>query len=761
MLAEKQIEMTSRERQEFTSVSVVNENLVKSADTLILAASLNRADEVKRLVQSQGLDVNAQNIDGRTAMHAAACRGLPEMIETLCTLNASINVKDRQDMTPLDCAIKERQDVAVKMLIQKNASLGSSYTSQRNLFDAVDQDDQKTCAFLLQAGVQANCMDHDLRTPLHLACLKKRVKCAEYLLNARASINLCDRFGRTPESIVSSIALRSPQDDIVRLFENFRDAKDNHGGHQQQHHHHHKSNRFIWFFVLAEIALIVLHCVLTKYGPGAEGNVENNEEKQVEVNNKYALFQDVHIMIFIGFGFLMVFLRRHMYSSLGYTFLVSALCIQWYLLCIAFWSNTIQGQAGWHAPFVNIEMFIRSDFAAGAVMITFGVVLGKVSAFQIMFIAVWEIIFFSLNEEISLYMGISDLGGSMVIHMFGAFFGLACSFVITPPEAGNAEKAKHNAPVYHSDMMAMIGTIFLWAFWPSFNGALGSGATMHRAISNTILSLTGSCVSAFLCSYWFRGESKFSMEDVQNATLAGGVAMGTCADLVIEPGFAILIGVLAGVVSVWGYVVLKKLLERKIGLYDTCGVLNLHGMPSLIGAFAGVIASAEAGLGSYHISQLGQSFFERVNDEHVIVREAEDQALKQLAFIFITLGIALSSGWLVGLIARNPFFEPLSPNQLFTDDAQWETPAQETPFYFDPAADETNALTEPLSKLEKKVGSAYTHLSSRLDNWEAKLSVLSVFDQLVQRTHLIDSPAKQMLSSASSSSSYDASAKLV
>jgi len=63
-------------------------------------------------------------------------------------------------------------------------------------------------------------------------------------------------------------------------------------------------------------------------------------------------------------------------------------------------------------------------------------------------------------------------------------------------------------------MFAMIGTIFLWMFWPSFNGALAEGNGQHRVVINTVLSLTNSCVGAFIASKLLRHEHKFDMVDI-------------------------------------------------------------------------------------------------------------------------------------------------------------------------------------------------------------------------------------------------------
>jgi hypothetical protein len=46
----------------------------------------------------------------------------------------------------------------------------------------------------------------------------------------------------------------------------------------------------------------------------------------------YAVYQDVHTMMFIGFGFLMTFLRRYGYSSVGFNFLICVYVTEWSLL---------------------------------------------------------------------------------------------------------------------------------------------------------------------------------------------------------------------------------------------------------------------------------------------------------------------------------------------------------------------------------------------------------------------------------------------
>ena len=62
------------------------------------------------------------------------------------------------------------------------------------------------------------------------------------------------------------------------------------------------------------------------------------------------------------------------------------------------------------------------------------------------------------------------------------------------------------------------------------------------------------------------------MVHIQNATLAGGVAIGAVADMVVKPYGALTIGTIAGAISVIGFEVITPALKR-INLHDTCKCL--------------------------------------------------------------------------------------------------------------------------------------------------------------------------------------------
>jgi ammonium transporter Rh len=55
------------------------------------------------------------------------------------------------------------------------------------------------------------------------------------------------------------------------------------------------------------------------------------------------MYQDVNVMMLIGFGFLMTYIKKNAWSSLVYTFFINAIIVQLYLLLSDFWTKVFHG----------------------------------------------------------------------------------------------------------------------------------------------------------------------------------------------------------------------------------------------------------------------------------------------------------------------------------------------------------------------------------------------------------------------------------
>lgn len=87
----------------------------------------------------------------------------------------------------------------------------------------------------------------------------------------------------------------------------------------------------------------------------------------------------------------------------------------------------------------------------------------RASPVQLVVMAISQSFFYAFNKVVIVLglWGAEDVGGSMTIHMFGAYFGLAVSYVLGPPKPDTAKNAEPNAT---SDLTALIGTTLLWVY---------------------------------------------------------------------------------------------------------------------------------------------------------------------------------------------------------------------------------------------------------------------------------------------------------
>ena len=183
-------------------------------------------------------------------------------------------------------------------------------------------------------------------------------------------------------------------------------------------------------------------------------------------------------------------------------------------------------------------------------------------------------------------MGALDFAGGTVVHINAAVAGIVGAFLIGK-RVGYGKEAM--AP--HSLTMTMIGASLLWVGWFGFNAgsALEAGDTAALAFINTLLATAAATVSWVFGEWMFKG--KPSMLGGASGAVAGLVAI-TPACGFVGPVGALVIGLLAGVICLWGVNGLKRLL----GADDSLDVFGVHGVGGILGALmTGVFAAPALG----------------------------------------------------------------------------------------------------------------------------------------------------------------------
>jgi ammonium transporter Rh len=101
--------------------------------------------------------------------------------------------------------------------------------------------------------------------------------------------------------------------------------------------------RFASALIVLEIIIFVLYSVFVRH------QLQNDPSLNPTY---YPLYQDINVMMLIGFGFLMTFIRRYAWSALSYTFFINAFAVQFYILVASFWERVFHG---WHDKFIYIN----------------------------------------------------------------------------------------------------------------------------------------------------------------------------------------------------------------------------------------------------------------------------------------------------------------------------------------------------------------------------------------------------------------------
>jgi len=182
--------------------------------------------------------------------------------------------------------------------------------------------------------------------------------------------------------------------------------------------------------------------------------------------------------------------------------------------------------------------------------------------------------------------GALDFAGGTVVHINAAVAGLVGAYMVGKRIGYGKESM---AP--HSLTLTMVGASLLWVGWFGFNAGsnLEANGVTALAFINTLVATAAATLS------WIAGEAlakgKASMLGAASGAVAGLVAV-TPACGFVGPMGAIIIGLIAGLVCLWGVSGLKRML----GADDSLDVFGVHGVGGIVGALlTGVFAAPSLG----------------------------------------------------------------------------------------------------------------------------------------------------------------------
>lgn len=183
-------------------------------------------------------------------------------------------------------------------------------------------------------------------------------------------------------------------------------------------------------------------------------------------------------------------------------------------------------------------------------------------------------------------IGSVDFAGGNVVHISSGVSALVLTLMLGKRKNfGRATYHPHNAP------FVFLGAALLWFGWFGFNAgsALEANGSAALAMVNTWVATACATMSWMLAEWTLKG--KPSMLGAASGAVAGMVAITPAAGFVGVMG-AIVIGLSAGVVCLWGVNGLKRLL----GADDSLDVFGVHGVGGILGSIlTGIFCSPSLG----------------------------------------------------------------------------------------------------------------------------------------------------------------------
>ncbi|KAK7071745.1 hypothetical protein SK128_005323, partial [Halocaridina rubra] len=160
-------------------------------------AYLGDVPKLKKFIKK--IPVDAQDSEGKTALHHAAALGRGDALLFLLGSKGNVELKDNNGMTPFLRAVERCQIHVVQMLLQRKVDMHvTDFQGNTSCHIAAKGGATELMSLLLDCGGDCDAQNSLGRTPLHLGCSENQEGTVETLLRRGASVNVSDKEGVTP-----------------------------------------------------------------------------------------------------------------------------------------------------------------------------------------------------------------------------------------------------------------------------------------------------------------------------------------------------------------------------------------------------------------------------------------------------------------------------------------------------------------------------------------------------------------------------------
>uniref|UniRef100_A0A336MEW4 CSON014455 protein n=1 Tax=Culicoides sonorensis TaxID=179676 RepID=A0A336MEW4_CULSO len=183
--------------QELLDLNLIDENTDPAIlnIALLLACWNSEIQNVQRLLQTYNVDVNFQDLKGRTPLHLCCINGDHFITKLLLRHNAIAHIWDSTEkVTPLHCAASAGSAECCIHLLKNGAQINSGIEKKSALAYAVQKNAVNCVKTLLQYGANPNTPQVYTETPLHVAATYGHAESMKLLLDYGAVVG--SQFGR-------------------------------------------------------------------------------------------------------------------------------------------------------------------------------------------------------------------------------------------------------------------------------------------------------------------------------------------------------------------------------------------------------------------------------------------------------------------------------------------------------------------------------------------------------------------------------------